>query len=171
MRRGFRSRALLVLFPVALVGCGDITLDNLGEYVVTYKVTVQLLGSEEKLVSISTPDVKQRASITSGSITATAFKPGVVTVRVGDPGRRRFELQAKAESIESSLEAGLLSADSAKALRDELLALRNAPDDPADWVTCTTEVKPGPQPSGGENLVYVLGAAADGSLRLSGPGC
>src|SRR2546423_916322 len=109
------TRLVFALFLVALPFMAeDCTIENLGDFVVTYDVTVTNISDEAASVGILLPDNRQTATLagSGGSIRVTGFKPGNALITARPAKDYLAELKAQRDELVKKLDAkGLAVAD------------------------------------------------------------
>jgi hypothetical protein len=108
MTRLSRLRLVLLLATsFVLLAAGDCSIDigNLGDYVVTYDITITNAGPEAALVFISGRDVKRKAVLQpGGSVTATSFRGGSVLLGASPAVDYVALLKQKRDAIQAKLD-------------------------------------------------------------------
>jgi hypothetical protein len=119
------SRLLFALFLIALpFMADDCTIGNLGDFVVTYDVTVTNTSDETASVSILLPDNRQTVTLTAGAAaTVTGFKPGTALVSARPAKDYLAELKKLQADLVAKLEAKTLSLTDSLSLYNQLNAL------------------------------------------------
>jgi hypothetical protein len=171
MRRMLILAAMAPLLAAAPKSCN---IADIGDYVVTFDISVTDRATAPVLVSISGPDVQRRSLLQPGAtISVMSFSPGTVDVSVQaqDPGIARQLLQ-KGKELEEALTSKVLDPVAAAAIQQKvdgtLQQYLGAPPDTLG-TSCTIDLSP--DHGKGIDVSYVADMSADGHWILLGPRC
>jgi hypothetical protein len=89
-----RASIVLALVAAIVAGCGDITLGNLDQYVINWKIDVQDFGSDPATITVTIHDNVQSQTVPAqGSMSVTGFTGGAWSISIVDATKRRAFLE------------------------------------------------------------------------------
>jgi hypothetical protein len=120
-----KALLLLVLtISLAAPSSCDVSLDNLGDFVATYDITVTNSGTEAALLFIAGKDVKRRAIVRpGGSLHATSFVGGSILVGASPAVDVVTALKKRRDAIRAKLDVKPLDLAGSLAIYNELQAI------------------------------------------------
>jgi len=102
----------------------DIDLGNIGDYVVTYDITVTNRGAEPAVIGISGSDVHAQGIVQPGeALSATSFQGGSFTAWAGPSTDIKATLNAAKADVEAKLAQTPIAPSTAVILNGELQAI------------------------------------------------
>jgi hypothetical protein len=169
MLRSILSLALIL--PLLGAAAEQCDIGDIGDFVVTYDVSVTNAAADPVTVTIRTPDASRNAVVAPGATVAlTTFASGELAVTAGPPPGP--EVARRLKEISDQVVSGFLAPIEALTLQQTIADAFRERIGPAALIAdagCATTL--GPDKNGkGVDVHYTVGAGTE-SWVLEGPGC